>query len=314
MKKTIIAAAIATVAAAPAMAEVTIGGKMEQMQKKTEAGEWSGWSDVRLTVSGSEDLGNGMNAFFKMQEEFGQRSDSTDTAAATKADTNGTAKNYDQLIGLSGGFGTTIFGRIESLTESKVMGMVDKTMGAGSIETGNNLGRYEGGMAYVSPAMSGLTVAVAGFNLSNSGGSEDGFDATDVALLYSNGPLAANLAVMDYKDSSAGYGVTSVGLAYTAGDLGISATWQENDDDTAGEADETDTSVAITYAMGNNKLVLGWGNDEASASASATVTDTDSSVIELQHSFSKSTKAYVNFYNTDTADGDHTSIGLQHSF
>ena len=382
-KKTLIAAAVATMASSVAMADVKIGGKVEQQQQKSEAGEWSGWSDVRLTVSGDEDLGNGMSAFFMFQDEMGLR-------------TGAGAQQYDQLVGLKSSAGTLIMGKVEDFTESKVMSMTDKTMGAGGVEIGANLGRNEGAIAYVSPAFNGLTVGVAGYALSAGGGSEDAFDAVDLGLMYSNGPLSVNVSfendkraataatttkttalatlntaeiayatIVDgalgvepsaaqtttilaarqaYADAAAVAGgavaltdidtvetaraayaaiaadttafdsgdSTSIGASYAMGDMTVAATFQTTEFDTAGKADEDDTSIALTYAMGNNKLVLGWNDNETSAAA--VVTDTNSNVIELQHSFSKHTAAYVNFYNSDVADADTTSFGLQHTF
>ena len=308
-KKTLIAAAVATMASSVAMADVKIGGKVEQQQQKSEAGEWSGWSDVRLTVSGDEDLGNGMSAFFKFQDEMGLR-----TGAGTQ--------QYDQLVGLKSSAGTLIMGKVEDFTESKVMSMTDKTMGAGGVEIGANLGRNEGAIAYVSPAFNGLTVGVAGYALSAGGGSEDAFDAVDLGLMYSNGPLSVNVSFENDKRAATAATAataafdsgdsTSIGASYAAGDLTVAATQQMTSYDTAGKADEDDTSIAVTYNMGNNKVVVGWNDNETSAGA--TVTDTNSNVIELQHSFSKTTAAYVQFYNTDVAAGDTTSFGLQHSF
>ena len=308
-KKTLIAAAVATMASSVAMADVKIGGKVEQQQQKSEAGEWSGWSDVRLTVSGDEDLGNGMSAFFKFQDEMGLR-------------TGAGAQQYDQLVGLKSSAGTLIMGKVEDFTESKVMSMTDKTMGAGGVEIGANLGRNEGAIAYVSPSFSGLTVGVAGYALSDNGGSEDAFDAVDLGLMYSNGPLSVNVSFEnDKRAATAATAATaafhsgdskSIGASYAMGDMTVAATFQTTEFDTAGKADEDDTSIALTYAMGNNKLVLGWNDNETSAAA--VVTDTNSNVIELQHSFSKHTAAYVNFYNSDVADADTTSFGLQHTF
>jgi predicted porin len=245
--------------------------------------------------------------------------------------------------------------------------MTDKTMGAGGVEIGANLGRNEGAIAYVSPAFNGLTVGVAGYALSAGGGSEDAFDAVDLGLMYSNGPLSVNvsfendkraataatttkttaLATLNtaeiayatvtngaapnaaqtttilaarqaYADAAANTAAfhsgdsKSIGASYAMGDMTVAATFQTTEFDTAGKADEDDTSIALTYAMGNNKLVLGWNDNETSAAA--VVTDTNSNVIELQHSFSKHTAAYVNFYNSDVADADTTSFGLQHTF
>jgi predicted porin len=269
-KKTLIAAAVATMASSVAMADVKIGGKVEQQQQKSEAGEWSGWSDVRLTVSGDEDLGNGMSAFFKFQDEMGLR-------------TGAGAQQYDQLVGLKSSAGTLIMGKVEDFTESKVMSMTDKTMGAGSVEIGANLGRNEGAIAYVSPSFSGLTVGVAGYALSASGGDQDAFDAVDLGLMYSNGPLSVNVAFENDKRAATAATAataafdsgdsTSIGASYAAGDLTVAATQQMTSYDTAGKADEDDTSIAVTYNMGNNKVVVGWNDNETSAGATVTETE-----------------------------------------
>jgi len=339
MKK-MIAMAVAGVVAAPiAMAEVSIGGKVEQMFTKDEAGAWTNGQDLRMKLSGSEDLGNGLTAFYKMEMDVDSlQSNNTVTGAGTitsatsyttgvgtatdvisvesLTQTAGTASAHsslDNIIGIKGGFGTLVLGQMEDFTESKVMSMTDVTSGAGSVESDNtNLTRATGGVAYVSPAMNGLTLGVAGYT-GYTGGTKDGFDATDIALMYANGPLAVNLAVED-RDVGTTAGtvdnITSIGAKYAAGDLTVAATHRSADLHTWG--DEDDTSVAITYKMGNNSVALGWNENETST-ATAT-TSTNANVIELKHSFSGRTSAYINFYNTDVADEDTASLGLQTTF
>jgi len=336
MKK-MIAMAVAGVVAAPiAMAEVSIGGKVEQMFTKDEAGAWTNGQDLRMKLSGSEDLGNGLTAFYHMEMDVDSLQSNNTAATATTTtltaktnasghvytdsvttdNTAGTASAHgslDNKIGLTGGFGTLVLGQMEDFTESKVMSMTDVTSGAGSVESDNtNLTRATGGVAYVSPAMNGLTLGVAGYT-GYTGGTKDGFDATDIALMYANGPLAVNLAVED-RDVGTTAGtvdnITSIGAKYAAGDLTVAATHRSADLHTWG--DEDDTSVAITYKMGNNSVALGWNENETST-ATAT-TSTNANVIELKHSFSGRTSAYINFYNTDVADEDTASLGLQTTF
>jgi len=66
-KKTLIAAAVATLASTAAMADV-LGGKVKQTFTSTDSAtaatdQWAGGTDAFLTFKGSEDLGNGMSAF-----------------------------------------------------------------------------------------------------------------------------------------------------------------------------------------------------------------------------------------------------------
>lgn len=288
MKKTIIAAAIATVVAAPAMADVKIGGKVEQFQTQGEDDVWTPGSDVRITLSGSEDLGNGMTASFKV-DSYVQ---------------NGTGYDgsLDQKVALSGGFGTVVAGRFEDFSESAGMAKVDMFMGNGVETSGQLAGRTNGGLAYVSPAMNGLTVGVGGYT--GVSDVEDGFDATDIALMYSNGPIAVSLS---NEDISGGSDTTVIAVSYAAGDLKIAAAHADTDYDGA-TADTTDVMVAASYSMGNNKLVLGWNDNETEGAGA------NNTVVELVHSMSKRTSVYLNVKSSDTAGDDATQVGIQHTF
>jgi len=300
MKKTLIAMAVAGVASAPiASADVTVGGKVEQQLRHADSGVWTNWSDVRLTVSGSEDLGNGMSSFFKFQEELGQRT--AVTAAAPSA------AQYDQIVGIKGDFGTVVAGRMEDLTEGKVMSMVDKTMGAMGIENGNNAGRMDGAVAYVSPAVNGFTVGAAAYV--GVSGQEDFADAVDVAIMYANGPLNVRYA---HEDSANTYDVDTFGISYAMGDLTLAATMQGRNNDASTTVDEDDLAMIATYTMGNNKLVVGWEKDEIASGT--TLSEENNAVIEVQHALSSKTKAYVQMWEAESDTNDVISVGLQHAF
>jgi len=291
MKKTIIAAAIATVVAAPAMADVSISGKVESILTSTDSANMVMTQDAKLAFNASEDLGNGMSAFATIVVD-------TDDMVA---DTTNTDDVQDQKVGISGGFGTIVMGRMEDFTESKVLSMVD-VFGGGSVELGtDNAGRLNGATAYVSPSFNGLTVGVAGYSL----GDGDDFDATDIALMYSNGPLAVNIAVEDMDDYSVkALTTTTAGIKYTAGDLAVAAVWQ--DIDTVSGTDTDDSMVTAVYNMGNNSIAIGWNDDESEAE--------NDTVVELRHKFSSRTRAYIGVKDSDTDTEDTQYLGLEHSF
>ena len=290
MKKTIIAAAVAAVVAAPvASADVKLSGKVEQWQAiNDDTDVWTPGSDVRITLTGSEDLGNGMTASFKV-DSYVQ---------------NGTGYDgsLDQKIALSGGFGTVAMGRMEDFSEAAGMSKVDMFQGNGVETSGQLATRQNGAVAYISPAMNGLTVGVAGYTGVDA--DEDSFDAVDVALMYSNGPIAVSVSNEDNSNDS---DTTVIGASYTAGDLKVGVVHADTDYDDA-TADTTDVMVAATYKMGNNTIVLGWNDDET---AGAGVNNT---VLELRHNFSKRTSVYFNVLDSDTNANDETRIGMQHTF
>ena len=308
MKKTLIAAAVASVAsvaAAPvAMADVSVSGIVEQTFTWTDSStaatdEMLGSSDNNLHFKASEDLGNGMTAFAQI---------SLDTDDDT---------TKDEKVGLSGSFGTVVVGRMEDFSESKVLAMVD-VFGSGGVELGgDNAGRQDSGMAYVSPSFNGLTIGVAGYALNDTANDIDNIDATDIALMYSNGPLKVNISQEKYVDDNGSDDekILSVGVGYTMGDLGLNVVYQDLDNagNTAAN-DHQDTMVTATYKMGNNTIKVGWNKDELTDGS----TDNNTTALELSHSFSKRTTAYIGMtsddYATSANETDTTYIGLQHSF
>ena len=324
-KKTLIAAAVATVASTAAMADVTIGGKVKQTFTSTDSAtaatdQWAGGTDAFLTFKGSEDLGNGMSAFADIRMDL-------DGAA-------GATTTFDTKVGIKGGFGTVVAGRMEDFSESKVLSMVDVFSGQG-VELGdNNATRSDNGFAYVSPSFNGLTIGVAGYALDSNGtaanlgtevaavgGTDDinDIDATDIAVMYSNGPLAVNIAQETTKDSNAATNndekITSFGVGYTMGDLKVSAVYQDIENTAFVAADDhNDTMLTAVYSMGNNSIALGWNEDELTTGA----TDNNTTALELRHNFSARTRAYVGMTQDDFAtaanETDTVYMGLEHSF
>jgi len=308
MKKTILAMAVASVVAAPAMADVSISGKVEQLFTSTDSttassDQLQGASDAKLVFSASEDLGEGLSAF---------------ASATLDTDTIGTTQ--DVKVGLTGGFGTVVAGRMEAFSEAKIMSMVD-VLGGTSVEPENDsAGRADDAIAYVSPAMNGLTVGVAGYSVVNTSVTDDdAFDIQELALMYANGPLAVNVSKTDANasaQSALGVGdASSLGIKYTAGDLAVSGVWQDIDDEssTVGN-DNTNYALAAVYTMGSNSVALGYVENESQDGT----TDDNTTALELRHNFSGRTRAYAGATWDDNAtsstETDTVFFGLEHSF
>ena len=310
MKKTMIAMAVAGVVAAPmASADVSISGVVEQTFMNDDAST-TGWTSETfnmLNFKASEDLGNGMTAFAKYNF--------LDKDGATGGTTNG-----DNVVGLSGDFGTIILGTMEDFTEGKAMSRMSMNGPAG-IEAGNaNATRTAGGMAYVSPTVSGVTVGIAGFAGQSTTGTEN-LDATDVMIHYVNGPLDI-IATQETQDkdgsltsSSADDQTTTVlGISYAFGDLKVGLlTVDEDNSESAASDDSEDVMVRADYTMGNNTFSIGHLNNESSTAAGVK-SDIDITTVEIKHAFSARTNAYIGMKDHETASNNSAYVGLVHKF
>ena len=311
MKKTLIAMAVAGVVAAPiASADVAVSGKVEQNFTWTDSStsasdEMVGGSDVLLVFKASEDLGNGLSAFADIRTDY----DGDAGAQAT----------MDTKVGLTGGFGTVVVGRMEDFSEGKVLSMVDVFGGGTGVELGgDNATRQDNGFAYVSPSFSGLTIGVAGYALDDTANDIEDVDATDVALMYANGPVVVNLSQEEYKDDTGADNeeITSLGVSYAAGDLKVAVVYQDIDNAaTLATSDHEDMMIAATYNMGgNNSIAVGWNENELTTGA----TENNTTAVEFRHNFSSRTRAYIGMTSDDfanTADEtDEVYVGLEHSF
>jgi predicted porin len=317
MKKTMIAASIAAVVAAPvAFADVTVSGAAQQEFLNID-GSTVGWqsdSAYDINIKSTEDLGNGMKAMavISLQSDY---------------DGNTTNGRNDQYVGLSGDFGTVILGKVESFTEGKVAAQasVDSSENLG-IEPGTGGDRVSNGaaLAYVSPTVNGFHVAAACITDETIAAADDGgstCDHTDVMVAYSNGPLSVSAGKTTYANTSAAAAAANgtvagtsnsqqaIAVKYNMGDLNLVAVSTSTEQ--AG-VDIDGYMVGATYAMGANKIGVGFMNQDTSATA-----DEDQYIVDFSHALSKSTSIYVTYHNDDNganADVDTTAIGVKHSF
>ena len=298
MKKTIIAAAIATVAAAPAMADVSVSGQVKVTIADIEgsAGDWKPSYENQVWFKANEDLGNGLSAFAQIGLDTDSMTDNT----------------KDQKVGVKGGFGTIVAGRMETLTEGQVSSMMDDGAHAHAqdtqLESAYTVVGRKNAVAYISPAMNGLTIGLAGTMEGADSAVDDNdgmFRHTDVMLAYTNGPLTAKVAraSIDGDNAGADTDVTSIAAAYSFGDAKVTAMTVESDAD--GSAAVRDNMYRIDYKMGNNSILLGTKDAEASAN--------DMTVVKLTHKLSKRTAVWVGHRDKDTA-GDVTHMGIIHKF
>ena len=314
-KKTLIAAAVATLASSVAMADVSVSGQVKTYFVTTDATsagnngkDWAPVTDTAIDFKASEDLGNGMSVFAQISLD-------TDAINASTTDTTtNQSSEKDSKLGLKGGFGTLVMGRMETLSEGAVSSMMDD---GGALESPliTGFARYDA-IAYVSPTVNGLHAAIAGTTNGDAITTDDKdgdgmFQHIDFVVAYDNGPLSVKVARADIdaaNNGTANYDVTTIAASYKIGALKVSAMNVEKDfDDTT--ADLGDDIYRLDYTMGNNSILLGHRSNDAGTGG----TSNDLTSLKLTHKLSARTAAWVGVRDVESG-ADQTHFGMIHKF
>ena len=343
MKKVLsLAIAAALVVPATAMAGATLFGKahfiIENVDTDTndattpnEDGDAWGVDSIhsRVGVKGSEDLGGGLTGVYHFEFKVNQ-------------DSGSGLGDRNQFIGLAGGFGTMLLGRHDTplkMSQGKFDEFGDLPNGdLANVIPGDD--RVDNVIAYVSPAMGGLTLVGAVVAGERADIDLDGpADHISLAGLYSNGPIFASLAYNTYDLGSVNIepsllratavwngGMWQAGLMYSSMDLDIDGV---DDPDFLGLSGHVKLGsagkVKAQYLMGDSTnggvaaLVAGF---TPNVNVGMPVTDPENDVTQFsvgyEHAMSKRTKAHVGFtsYEEDETDveSDAFFAGLIHSF
>jgi len=302
MKKTIIASAIAAVVSAPAaFADVKVSGLIHMSIADTNTG--TATSSVadnvsRIVFSGSEDLGNGMKAAFKIEDRINMNTGDA-----------GTADGRETYGELAGDFGSLKFGRMYGPTK-RVFSMAEQAGDTAidiSTMSGSNEITNDGTVYYTSPNMSGLTLTAA-FSGDGSSDAEVG-DNTDISLVYSANGLSVGVA--SYSDDVTGTNdQTAVAVKYTMGDFTVAVSQQETDTTTV-TATKQATAASVSMKAGANTIIAQYGEKELQSGVT-----TDGWGLAVVHSMSKQTAVYAGLRDSDVASDADTAValGFKHSF
>lgn len=364
MQKKLIALAIAGAFAAPAFAassNVDVYGLIHFAIEDTNKVN----SDIevkdrvsRIGFKGSEDLGGGLKAIWQIEQQINATSpafEKQSTAAATAAweTSNGAfggAGLRNTFVGLSGGFGTVLMGRHDTPYKigsgsldimADTIGDYNSTQGVALVDAVHDY-RSPQAVAYISPNLSGFTVAVAGIATNNgpwvhSGRGDldpgnldngDSFDASSATVMYSNGPLFASLGYQDVNlvDSQA----WKAAVAFTFGDATIGALYEKVDNSvqnlgkaaaTVYTTDRDSWLVNVKYNLGAITLkgIYGQANIDADAVSGNAKKDQKAWTVDADYNLSKRTTAYVAYSASDdgvaaTKNQNGWALGLKHSF
>ncbi|MCW8957268.1 MAG: porin [Gammaproteobacteria bacterium] len=320
MKKRFLAIAIAAGLASPfaANADTSVYGRVHVSLDNIETGGGAptgtdaefDFSDRKSAfgVKGSEDLGDGMSAIYKVEWSF----DPTD---------GGAIGTRDRWVGLKGGMGTVTIGTVTS-SYKKTMAIMDPfwhTAGEGrainsTSDLGNGLGNDRGRMTnavqYHSPKMGGMQAVV---NISMDGGAGD--KNTGLGLRYETKGLFAFFDYVKMDDTTTyvvGESAMKFGAKYTMDALTVGLTLEQTEDLTGFDY----TNLMATYALNaNDTLAMTYGSGAHITNAAF---DTDSIVLGYIHSMSKRTSVYAAYadVSSDTTANEASGLtfGLKHSF
>jgi len=310
MKKNMIALAVAAAFAAPvAMADApTVYGKLNLNINATEGKDASVNSTAsRLGIKGSEDLGNGLKAVYKV--EFGVNVADQDYTTKTKASqditTQRTLSNRNSYLGLAGGFGTVLMGRHDTplkMSQPSDLfndGAADLSKLTNGVTSGED--RKTDVLAYVSPTFSGVKLIAATVMDAKKGSS----DAASVALTY--GSTKKGLYLAAANTSNTDYSVTRLSAQYKTGGLIVNAM-----NNTADGSDTTEgnfTHIQAAYKMGKLMPKVKYAiTDKKGVDAENAYS------VGLNYSLGKKTTAYVYTVVGDKVTSDATILGMVHKF
>lgn len=311
MKKRFLVAAMAATLVSPlaAQADVKVYGvaHLGLIDVDTAAGLDVYSSTSALGFKGKEDLGGGMNAFFKIE---------TDVNIDDSSSASDSFNMRNAYVGLKGGMGSVKLGTVTSnykSTSPKVdplwrtpvegRGMIQTMSSTYSGGKADDRGRMTNAIKLASSKMGGMQVVFnygAGGNDTNSMG---------VGVHYSTKNIVAFVDYYD-RDNAAGDNAMKVGGAYTMGTMKFSAQFESTDNDASTATDFIHLNG--TFGVGENGTVsvtVGENSDVSSGVAAAYI-----------HGMSKRTSVYGGYgdVSADTGssatDNNALAVGIIHKF
>lgn len=352
MQKKLIALAVAGLASTAAFAQtnVTIYGiadmavlgttYMGAAGKQTQFAVNSGvLSTSRIGFKGVEDLGNGLKALFVL--EYGLNVD--DNAGVGGLVTSTSTNGRQQFVGLTGGFGTAVAGRLQTTG-------LDFSVAATALGGSTGLGAYHnagGGtlitsatrannaVAYISPSFGGVTVAynharmtetaatsVAATATTSTGGNTDN-TANLLSVSYANGPITAGAIYTKLANSQTNLADDSVkewGLraGYDFSVVKLQAVYQQQKNEaTAAVGKDKKWAVSLSAPIGAKVAVIA---EYAALNVASTVAEDNVKVgtLATTYALSKRTTAYAGVVAKRSqvlnSDQNTYGLGLRHSF
>jgi predicted porin len=317
MKRTLLAAALATLACGTAFAQssVTIYGRLNETVERQKTGTadpvWRLFNNSsRIGFKGSEDLGGGLKAGFQIEHGF-----SPDTGAAA-----GTFWGRQSEVNIGGGYGLLRLGNFTSeayFATADYISMHNHDTGTSSDALYAYLGRDINKIAYRTPSIGGLTVE-GGVSL----GESSGLGRTiDVAANYAIGPV--QLGAGYERVDATGQKQFAIRGLYEIGSFVVGA-YVQRDENGYASGKRTTTRLTGMYTLGSSELHLNFGN--AGKYSSVANSGAKQFTVGYNYNMSKRTKLYTFYTKVDNktaasyatgiagADFQSFALGIRHNF
>lgn len=330
MKKSLIALAVlAASGAALAQSSVTIYGRLDASvgsidtgagsDSKMFSGGTAGLTTPRLGFMGSEDLGAGLKANFRLEQRI-----DLDTGALQSPSFKG-----ETSVGLSGGFGavragrmTTSFDDVRALSNKhNVFDSNGFTATGFAYENfGSKLMKYtsrtNGMVRYDTPNMGGVYGSLS-YAFDQDAATTTDETVTSLHLGYKAGPLNVAFGLQDEKTK---FDNTAVSASYDFGAFAVSGGFQ-NGKHATNDIKESGYSLGVEVPMGAVKLSAGFSAGESKTNGSKTAESTGFG-LGAQYPLSKRTIVYGGYSTAEieSAAGTTTkeqklfAVGVRHNF
>jgi predicted porin len=296
------------------IADVWVGSEKDGLNASsvTKVGS-GGFNASRFGLTGSEDLGGGLKAIFKLEQGF-------DISNGTQS-VSGSAFGRQAYVGLAGGFGAVTFGNVWSSMDDVIgaaNGGFDSSFSplysmSGSVHN-SYVDRPQNAIKYASPSFGGFSGSVT-YGMDES--STVSQDVVDFQVGYAAGPIGVSVAYQVQND------VTDTKLTLLNGsyDLGVAKLLATYGQVKTGSAKSTDYQFGVDVPLSSALTLSG---------SYAQTKDNDFSGngkrtgfgLAAKYAMSKRTFAYAGLVDIDAKDGAGTktdeyrlyAVGMQHSF
>ncbi|MDP1686150.1 porin [Hydrogenophaga sp.] len=297
------------------IADVYVGSKKSGLNtKRTTVVDSGGFNGSRFGLTGSEDLGGGLKAVFKLEQGF-----NIDTGTQSVA---GSAFGRQAYVGLAGGFGTVTFGNVWSSMDD-VIGAGNGAFDAGAFAPlysmsgsvhNTYVDRPRNAIKYASPSFGGLSGSFTYGMDENSAASQD---VVDFQVGYAAGPVGVSLAYQVANNVTD----TKRTLLNGSYDLGVAKLLATYGQVKTGAAKSTDAQFGVDLPL-SSALTLSGSYAQTKDNAFLGDGKRTGFGIAAKYALSKRTFSYAGLVNVDTKNGAGTktdkynlyAVGMQHSF
>ncbi|HSG11268.1 MAG TPA: porin [Gammaproteobacteria bacterium] len=286
---------------------------------------------------GSEDLGNGLKAIFKLDFQYDTtvRNDGDGVSSDGDNDNSGLI-DRDQWVGLAGGFGKVRIGTISTVYKSHgamidplyrtaLQGRDRGLQSSFHSSAGEELqGRATHTIRWDSPSFSGVQLG-AHYTLDSNEATEDE-NPYGIGASYSNGGILAFADYMDNAQSGASEkNAWKVGGKYDMGMFSFMGQYEDYQNSSTDEETAWHVAGGVNGLLGMN-LYLGFGITEDDTSND----EATSWTLAVSHNMSKRTMVYAGHSQVDCDTGttlsacsavgasggedDRTAFGIKHKF